>query len=302
METVGKTLGVEKGWNVEKIETFITKLLLLPWRFFRALGRGVLILAAVALLLGIAVEAFSYWRDSHRFLSSGACPAVEAELKTFSVSIHRSFRCLNANPNHPPLSQSQGIVFFMANVANPSLEDTGHGWVVWVQASQNPTGALEVHEFLPIGFGPSSLETKWPGWAQNFYLKQVVPRLPRVVETGLSRLLGVAWLPLAVHPEAPTGFTGTRVIDVAAIQSPTFRQVFGNNPEAALVVLLSDTEYQNTKKVAERFATGDYSLYFRDCTTFVEEVAGEAGLYVPPRFLNPLPSDYISLLSKMNRR
>jgi hypothetical protein len=272
------------------------------WRIVTGIWRFIATAIVLSLLMYVAVEFISYQRDSHRYSASGNCPVVEQKLAALGASMGRSFRCLNLSPNSTPATQPQGMIFFLASSATPTMENTGHGWVIWARASVDSDGALLVHEFLPVGFGPPSRDTKWPKPVQDFYTAYLASQLPAAIEAPLSKLLGVTWLTLQQSPESPVRFTDTRPLDAVAVTSPQFRSVFGNNPEAAVVALLSDTEYENTKKTISRFGAGDYSLLFRDCTTFVEQVAKEAGLYVPPRLLSPFPSDFISALSITNRK
>jgi hypothetical protein len=287
---------VQTIWNV------LTFPLILLRRFVARLWKLAVAICIFSLSVYVAVEFVSYQRDSHRYDTSGNCPLVEQRLAALGASMGRSFRCLNVNSLDHPVTQPQGMIFFLANSARPTVSNTGHGWVVWVKASLNEGGALLVHEFDPVGFGPPSLDTKWPKPVQNLYVAYFASHLPTAIEAPLSRFLGFTWLPLQQGPESPVHFTDTRTVDDAALASPELRSVFGGNPETALVILLSDTEYENTKKVIPQFASGDYSVLFRDCTTFVEQVALEAGLYVPPRILNPFPSDFISALSRTNRK
>ncbi|MCE9688280.1 hypothetical protein LZP73_19100 [Shewanella sp. AS16] len=291
---------------LKKVFHFLWKVISYPfvlmWRTILAIWRFIATVVVLLILLDVCVEFVSYQRDSHKFSSSGNCREVETKLAALGASMGKSFRCLNLNPENVPVTRPQGMIFFLASELHPTPDNTGHGWVVWANASLNEQGGLLVHEFLPVGFGPPDRNTKWPLSFQSAYVELIASRLPVSLEEPLSKFLGVTWLSLQQSGESPVRFTDTRLIDEEAIVSPQFRSVFGSNPETALVVLLSDTEYKNTKKVVEQFATGDYSLLFRDCTTFVERVAQEAGLYAPPRILHLFPSDYISVLSLENRR
>lgn len=272
------------------------------WRAIASVWRFIAAAVVLSLSLYIAIEFVAYQRDSHRFSASGNCGIVEQKLTSLGASMGRSFRCLNLVSSSPPATQPQGMIFFLASTPSPTMANTGHAWMVWAKASVSSDGALLVHEFLPVGFGPPSRDTKWPKPVQDFYMTYLASLLPAYAEPSISQMLGVTWLALQQYPESPVRFTDTRVIDAKAVVSPQFRAVFGSNPETALVTMLTDTEYENTKKLITKFGAGDYSLLFRDCTTFVELVATEAGLYVPPRILDPFPSDFISRLSLTNRK
>ena len=71
----------------------------------------------------------------------------------------------------------------------------------------------------------------------------------------------------------------------------------------SLTILVNSDQYQKALRVHQRWKQSKkYTLYFRDCVTYVDAIAKSINLKTPKRASNPFPLQYLQSLIRQNSK
>lgn len=272
------------------------------WPFIAGYGllkrsaRLLLRVATVLIAIYVALALFEYFKLSHSIGHGGSCGDERSVFFQRVTDRSEFFQCLSVERHIDPVFKNFLLLFSDKNDA--SFSTTGHGYIAWMKISgSDASGGTRLHEFQTLHWGPAG-EAEPPGWYRT--IKPYVPKSLR--RSGLDNF--------AVSMSRPGGYyaenESLRIYDPAGLllteTSPSEEDVhrFIRQPETILAIAIDNAKYSELSALAKDLDGQKYHLLLHDCTELVEEAAHRAGLYVPPRLLNPFPSSLIRRMYKTN--
>jgi hypothetical protein len=269
---------------------------LFPFVFLRKLfGWASLTILILAVMYAGSLF-YDYKLNAYRYAQTATCNFKEVIFP--SVEFDFIYNCIDVR--NVKNSGYVNALIFMANEDRPTIDRTGHGWLAFVRLSDDP-GELKIFQLRVFGFWGDPSVITCSNATVRFY-QAIEGWLPDAAASLIKANYSAFCMKGVSGPEGPNlsyplGEPFAPITELSKVH-----EFVGRRPAKMLVVLIDEIQYNNSKFSISQFSTGDYTLIMSDCTTLLYEVAESIGLYTPPRWLYPFPSNSVEALSKLNTK
>lgn len=241
----------------------------------------------------MAILIFEYTSTSHKLQRGGECSTSSHEFFKRITENAEFVECLSAE--NSSTNKYRNFIILMADNDDPDFGATGHGYIAWMRLSKSDEQGLSLHEFQTVHWGPNGDANI--GWFHS----HVKPKLPHSIRATSERLAMSVWRPGGYYVNETQLFQDLNGLKISAtVPSDEDIRRFVRTPKTILSISIDDEIYDELGALKQELKNRTYSLLIHDCTALVSEAASKAGLYVPPRFLNPFPAQLVRALWKYN--
>lgn len=258
------------------------------------------ILLVLALLISVPLAAVAaylivdYQKNSYRYQYTSKCDLRSALFP--GIQFDFEYSCVDATKFND--SRYVNFVFFMSSEDNPSPGRTGHGWLALIRLSKAEQSVL-LHDWQVFGF-----------WGDNNFncssltvsvYSMLAPWLPfrQLIEQNYKAFCmgGVSGL------ESQNVVASAAGVPFPSITSLNDIHIFlGRRPSQVFAVAIDGEQFNNVRWIASESSKRSYTVLLSDCTTLLYRIASAMGLYTPPRFMYPFPSNSVEAFRRFNTR
>ncbi len=280
---------------LKKIQTILLYPFIILRRFFK------FILVLIFVYLGYL--GYDYYKNSNRIIQGEVCVPIVDQLTKFKGKTY----CLDARSlsnGQIEFGKTYYSVLFLARSKAKEIAYTGHGWLAWFKFNQTDSNNISVEEFLPAGYGGNIEQVKWTKEQIDWYEKKIKPKIPKVNQAFVERILKSLALTPVKFNESTTiiGPKDSIKIPLNKISTIFPTNILGDNPSVISFILIDPDDYENSKAYYEEYTKETYRLFYHDCTTLLLNLLKDFGMYRPPRVLCPFPEQTVEMISKSNMK
>lgn len=248
--------------------------------------------AALILILG-AVGWYSFLYYTRERFAADGCDLREQMFPSLQLTFH--YECIDVARRTLSGNKVHYVAFF-ANNESPSPASTGHGWLGLITLTKNEKGTYLLNRREVVGFGPTEASAICQRW---------IPPLYGRVRPFLTGVPGIQALEARFCVRGILGSEGSSIDSpsgepipgsITGTELATMFASSGVTPTVALVARVSAEQFERAKLKIDERRPAQYQPWISDCTTLLEVVGRELGIYIPPRILYPFPSQFVHAL------